>query len=58
RLDVRQDDVVIGLPEYREASELTLANLQTMPMRRLRARVPWAESSTSPAALAARKKTE
>ena len=57
-LDVRQDDIVIGLPEYREARELTLANLQTMPFRRPRGSVPWPESSTSAASLAARKRAE
>ena len=57
-LNVRQDDIVIGVPEYREPRELTLASLLTMPLRAQRPTVPWADSSTSAAVIAARKKAE
>lgn len=36
RLNIHQDDVVIGVPDYRDSRELTFFSLLTMPFRRQR----------------------
>jgi sterol desaturase/sphingolipid hydroxylase (fatty acid hydroxylase superfamily) len=46
RLNVKQNDIVVGVPEYRDPHELTVLSLLTMPFRRRRV-------STSPIARSA-----
>jgi sterol desaturase/sphingolipid hydroxylase (fatty acid hydroxylase superfamily) len=38
RLNVRQDEIIIGVPDYRDARELNLVSLLLMPFRRQRQR--------------------
>ena len=38
RLNVRQDKIVVGVPDYRDARELGLISLLLMPFRRQRQR--------------------
>jgi sterol desaturase/sphingolipid hydroxylase (fatty acid hydroxylase superfamily) len=38
RLNVRQDEIIIGVPDYRDARELNLISLLLMPFRRQRQR--------------------
>lgn len=40
RLNVRQDEIVVGVPDYRDARELTVPALLTMPFRRQRQSKP------------------
>lgn len=43
RLNVRQDEITIGVPSYRDAGELTFAKLLAMPFRGQR--TPWPEGA-------------
>lgn len=48
RLDIRQDDLVMGLPQYRDAAELTVGCLLAMPFGRSRPEIPAVDATTDP----------
>ena len=47
RLKVRQEDIVVGVPGYRDSSELGIRALLLMPFRRQRNSVPRDDSAPS-----------
>jgi sterol desaturase/sphingolipid hydroxylase (fatty acid hydroxylase superfamily) len=47
RLNVRQAEIVVGVPDYRDPSELGLVSLLLMPFRRQRQRTPAAGPARS-----------
>lgn len=49
RLNVRQDDIVVGVPTHRDPEELTVGQLLTMPFRRQRRARPEPEPEKNPA---------
>ena len=49
RLNVRQDEIIVGVPDYRDARELGLISLLLMPFRRQRQRTA-ADGPTKPGA--------